>query len=122
MMDASASIPLKAVVRRTFSRTVIEVSGDLDFSTVSTFTEHYALAKSTLSKISDPQTLVLDLRNLNFIDSSGLFLLVGIHQEVATTPHVLSVVVREHSQPQRVIALDRYDKMLNVTSELDEAP
>jgi len=113
---------MKAVVRRTFSRTVIEASGDLDFSTVPIFAEDFASVKSTLSKISDPQTLVLDLRNLNFIDSSGLFLLVRIHEEMATTPHMLSVVVREHSQPQRVITLDRYDKMLNVTSELDEAP
>ena len=121
-MDGSTPPPwIKAVIRRTFSRIVIEATGDLDTSTVPAFAEHYALAKSTLSKITDPQTLVLDLRNLNFIDSSGLFLLIRIHQEMGATPHALRIVVRQHSQPERVIKLGRYDKTLNVANDLDEA-
>ena len=93
---------------------VIDASGDLDLTTVSTLEEHYKSVQSHLSKMSESQTLILDLRKITFIDSAGLAYLVRISQDMIGSQHRFNVVVRENGQPERVIKLGQFGTVLNV--------
>ena len=76
------------------SYTVVTVGGDLDLSSVSVLQEHLVIVLSSLGPC-----IALDLRELTFMDSSGLALLVrcwklasaagGTLRLVAPPPHVV---------------------------------
>jgi anti-sigma B factor antagonist len=55
------------------SAAVVQLCGELDLSSI-------PLLRSVIDEIRAPSTLVLDLRGLGFIDSSGLHLLVELHE------------------------------------------
>jgi anti-anti-sigma factor len=63
-------------------------------------------------------SVVLDLRRLAFIDSSGIGLLIKAHQAETATVHT---VVAPGSQVDRVFVIAGIDRVLPIFSDLDEA-
>jgi anti-anti-sigma factor len=66
----------------------IAVSGELDLSSALTFDEEVRRAEERL-----PDTLVLDLRKLRFMDSTGLRLIVSAHARAKTRGRRLAIVL-----------------------------
>jgi anti-anti-sigma factor len=116
MIDNSSQLPaIKVAVRRVWDGFVIEAAGDLDLSTVPVFIEHYDSARAHLSKMFERQILTADIRNIGFIDSAALALLLRISREASESKYSFQVVVRPDSQPDRVIKLGRFYDVLNIT-------
>jgi anti-sigma B factor antagonist len=66
----------------------IAVAGELDLSSALTFDEEMRRAEERL-----PETLVLDLRKLRFMDSTGLRLIVSAHARAKTRGRRLAIVL-----------------------------
>jgi anti-anti-sigma factor len=66
----------------------IAVSGELDLSSALTFDEEVRRAEERL-----PETLVLDLRRLRFMDSTGLRLIMSAHARAKTRGRRLAIVL-----------------------------
>jgi anti-sigma B factor antagonist len=81
------------------STKLISVSGELDLASGPEL-------ESELDKVSAPQTtlLVVDLRELEFMDSTGLSIIVRAHQRLAETGCELGLV-RGSTQVQRLLDL-----------------
>jgi RND superfamily putative drug exporter len=71
---AVAAQPLALEVERTDGRVLVRATGDLDLSTAR------RLHETLLREEQDAPTVVVDLRAVRFIDSSGLAALVSAHQ------------------------------------------
>ena len=65
--------PFLVDVRRRDDDAIVQPHGELDLATVETL-------QAALDGVERAGRLVLDLRGLSFIDSSGLHLLVALHQ------------------------------------------
>ncbi|HXO07640.1 MAG TPA: STAS domain-containing protein [Solirubrobacteraceae bacterium] len=68
---------------------------------------------------SDADQLVLDLRGLEFMDSTGLSIVVGAHQRVAETGRKLSVV-KGPPQVQRLLDLTGVSERLQLVDTPEE--
>ena len=66
----------------------IAVSGELDLSSALTFDDELRRAEERL-----PETLVLDLRKLRFMDSTGLRLLMSAHSRARSRGRRLAIVL-----------------------------
>jgi anti-sigma B factor antagonist len=66
----------------------IAVSGELDLSSALTFDDEVRRAEERL-----PETLVLDLRKLRFMDSTGLRLIMSAHARARTRGRRLAIVL-----------------------------
>ena len=72
----------------------IALAGELDLSSALTFDEEVRRAEERL-----PDTLVLDLRKLRFMDSTGLRLIMSAHSRARTRGRRLAIVLG--SEPVR---------------------
>jgi anti-sigma B factor antagonist len=95
--------------------TVVSVSGDIDMSTAPQLDQH-------LTEISDSgsREIVVDLTNVDFLDSSALGALVGVHKHVAASGGTLKVVC-SHPKIERIFAITRLTEVIPVFVTLDEA-
>jgi hypothetical protein len=59
------------------------------------------------------------MRNVAFIDSAGLALLVEVRKRYSENCH-LALIVEAGSQPERVLRLGRFDTFLQVCHSPDE--
>jgi anti-sigma B factor antagonist len=86
-------------VRRDGARAVVGVSGELDLASGPEL-------ESELDQLSGPETnlVVLDLRQLEFMDSTGLSILVRAHQRLAGEGCEMGLV-RGSQQVQRLLDL-----------------
>ena len=78
-------VPFSVEVQRHGDVAVVEPRGELDVATVQTL-------RAIVEEIKSPGRLVLDLRGLSFIDSSGLHLLVALHQRAQSDGFQLALV------------------------------
>lgn len=87
---------------------VIALEGELDMATVST------LRTAVLGALdSDVRSIVLDMRDLAFIDSSGLCTIVGLHERARRTG--VKVVLRSPSPlAARIFSITGQDEVLTV--------
>ena len=69
----SAPRPFMVDVQRRNGVAIVQPHGELDLATVPTL-------DAALERVEITERLVLDLRGLSFIDSSGLHLLVALHR------------------------------------------
>jgi anti-sigma B factor antagonist len=93
--------------------TVVSVKGQLDLSTAP------ALREKLLALFSNsgyPEHLILDLRQVPFIDSTALGVLVGTHRRLNRDGGRMTVVVNESLQ--RIMRIAGLDKMWTVVEEL----
>ena len=86
-------------VRRQGAATVISVSGELDLASSPALQEELDRAAG-----SDSQMLIIDLRELDFMDSTGLSVLVRAHQRIEEQGRQLAMV-KGPQQVQRLLSL-----------------
>jgi anti-sigma B factor antagonist len=92
-------------------RTVLTVFGELDLASCSQLAE-------TLTQLADRETLVIDLRQLGFIDSTGISLLVRTHRSCQEAGHRL-VLVDGGGQVHRLLELTGLVDSLDLVRDLD---
>jgi anti-sigma B factor antagonist len=78
-------VPFSVAVQRHGNVAIVEPRGELDVATAQTL-------HAILEEIKTPGRLVLDLRGLSFIDSSGLHLLVALHQRAQRDGFQLALI------------------------------
>ena len=86
----------------------LALRGELDLSTVSKVEEELRRAEA-----SEPSLLVLDLSELNFLDSTGLRLIVTTDQRAREGGRRVAVV-KGPDAVQRVFAITRLDERLEM--------
>ena len=81
---------------------VVQPCGELDLSSVT-------MLRAAIEGILAPSTLVLDLRGVGFIDSSGLHLLVDLQERAARDGFELRLIAPAApvDRPIRLCGLDR---------------
>lgn len=95
----------------------VTAEGDIDLSTTALLRE--ALEKICASR-AEPVNLLVDIREVTFIDSAGLALLVEIRKRFMDHCR-LSLLIAKGSQPERVLRLGRFDTFLRICYTLEEA-
>ena len=78
-------VPFSVEVERHGDVAIVEARGELDVATVQKL-------RAILEEIKSAGRLVLDLRGLSFIDSSGLHMLVGLNQRAQRGGFQLALV------------------------------
>jgi anti-anti-sigma factor len=101
-------------VRNENRTALVVVSGELDVASGPTLEQE--LAKS---EASDAQLLILDLRDLDFIDSTGLSILIKAHQHAEASGRRFAVV-RGTSQVQRLLSLTGLEERLTLVDSPEE--
>ena len=103
-IDLACPSPFAVEVQRRDDVASVAPRGDLDLATVDSLS-------SALNGIDGAGRLVLDLRGLSFIDSSGLQLLVALHHRAQREGFELSLIAPA-SSAGRAIELCGLDKTL----------
>jgi anti-sigma B factor antagonist len=95
--------------------TIVVVSGELDLASSPELEEQ-------LDRVweSDPEQLVIDLRPLEFMDSTGLSIIVGAHQRLAGKGQSLNLV-KGSAQVQRLLDLTGVADRLRLVDTPEEA-
>ena len=96
-------------VRNTDATTVISVSGELDLASSPALEEELERVAQ-----SDAQLVVVDLRGLEFMDSTGLSVLVRAHQRAEENGRRLGLV-NGSQQVQRLLTLTGVADRLTLT-------
>ena len=101
-------------VRTEGRATIVAVSGELDLASSPELQEQ-------LDQVweSDPEQLVIDLRQLEFMDSTGLSIIVGAHQRLAEKGRSLSLV-KGSAQVQRLLDLTGVAERLRLVDTPEE--
>ena len=111
---AAALEPFAVKVQRRDDVAIVQARGELDVATVETL-------RATLGAIVSTGRLVLDLRGLSFIDSTGLHLLVALHQRAQRDGFQLTLVAPA-APVDRAIRLCGLDEALPFVDALDGEP
>lgn len=93
-------------VRHEGQTTVVALTGELDLASSHMLEEQLAAA-------GDTELVIVDLRELEFIDSTGLSVLVKAHQEAQEAGRRFGVV-RGNAQVQRLLGLTGLAERLTV--------
>jgi anti-sigma B factor antagonist len=101
-------------VRNADDSTVISVSGELDLASSPALEEELERVAQ-----SDAQLVVVDLRNLEFMDSTGLSVLVRAHQRAEENGRRLGLV-NGSQQVQRLLTLTGVADRLTLTDVPEE--
>jgi anti-anti-sigma factor len=101
-------------VRNADATTVISVSGELDLASSPALEEELERVAQ-----SDAQLVVVDLRNLEFMDSTGLSVLVRAHQRAEESGRRLGLV-NGSQQVQRLLTLTGVADRLTLTDVPEE--
>ena len=101
-----------ADVKREDARAVLQLTGELDVSSSTVLEEE-------LGRLEDVPTIVLDLSQLEFVDSTGLGVLVKTHQRLREQDRRLAVI-QGGGQVRRLLELTGLDQQLTLIVELDE--
>jgi len=96
-------------ILRDDGKTIVRLAGDLDFATVAEVMP--ALEKECAR---NPKQLVLDLSRVEFLDSSGIYLLVTVHKRL--TANGCSLIVTDPSAAaSRALQVTATDRVLPIT-------
>jgi anti-sigma B factor antagonist len=101
-------------VRNEGDTTVIAVSGELDLASSPALQEELDRAAG-----SDAQLLIIDLRDLDFMDSTGLSVLVRAHQRSEEQGRQLAMV-KGPQQVQRLLSLTGVAERLRLVDSPEE--
>jgi anti-sigma B factor antagonist len=102
-MSAEVAPEFSADVRIENGCAVIAVAGELDFGVE-------PRARVTLDAVDDARVVVIDLRELTFMDSSGIHLLFAIRDRCRANGQTLRVVRGETSVHRGLAALELEDE------------
>jgi anti-anti-sigma factor len=101
-------------VRNRNRTALVVVSGELDVASGPTLEQELAKADA-----SGAQLVILDLRSLDFIDSTGLSILIKAHQQAEASGRRFAVV-RGRSQVQRLLGLTGLEERLTLVDSPEE--
>ena len=101
-------------VRNADATTVISVSGELDLASSPALEEELERVAQ-----SDAQLVVVDLRSLEFMDSTGLSVLVRAHQRAEENGRRLGLI-NGSQQVQRLLTLTGVAERLTLTDVPEE--
>jgi anti-anti-sigma factor len=103
--------PFAVEVQRRNDVAIVQPHGELDLATAETL-------RAALDGIERPGRLVLDLRGLSFIDSTGLRLLVALHKRAERDGFQLTLVAPA-APADRAIQLSGLDQALPFVATAD---
>lgn len=92
---------------------VVSLSGELDIASSPRVVE-------VLADMGDTQVLV-DLRKVDFIDSSGLKMLVSEEKRLKASGSSLTLVVSEEGSVRRLLDITRLSDSFTILSSIDQA-
>ena len=90
----------------------VRAIGEVDVSNEPT------LRQPLMAAVADPQkrAVTLDLRQVGFMDSAAMALLMEAHKRLAQQGRVMTVLVRPESPPDLVLRKFRFDRVLHTVS------
>ncbi len=95
---------------------VIGATGEVDLTTAPQLREAILAAVNSAEK----PPLVIDLSQVDFIDSAGLALLVEARKRLAPEGRSLNVLLTAGHQPERVLKLGRFDTIMKLAYSLND--
>jgi anti-sigma B factor antagonist len=101
-------------VSREGERAVLRLDGELDLAGVPLLED-----AAEQAALDDPTTLVLDLRGLEFIDSTGLRAILSLEERCAERGQTFALV-RGSEQVQRLMRMTRVDEHLKIIASPEE--
>jgi anti-sigma B factor antagonist len=101
-------------VSREGERVVLSLNGELDLASVPLLESEVENAT-----LDSPATIVLDLRKLEFIDSTGLRVILSLDKR-STERGVTFAIVRGSQQVQRLMSMTRVDEHLRIIATPEE--
>jgi anti-anti-sigma factor len=122
-MELGSAIPmsrdgfggLSISVERPFAGVVaVNVSGELDMSNRDDLRDALESARADAS-----EKLVIDLRGLSFMDSSGLRLLLDTWNESTVSDRAMQIIVPKEGLVRRVLEISGCDVILPVVDQPD---
>jgi anti-sigma B factor antagonist len=96
-------------ILRDGDKTIVRLAGDLDFATVA---EVMPVLEEACAR--NPAQVVLDLSRVEFLDSSGISLLVTVHKR-RTADGCSLVVTNPSAAVSRVLEVTATDRVLSIT-------
>lgn len=69
---------------------------------------------------SDRSAVIVDLSQVDFIDSAGLALLVETRKKLAPESRTLHILLTPGRQPERVLKLGHFDTIMNLAYNLED--
>lgn len=121
MTDSKHTLPPHSVsIHQIKSGIVIDFQGDLDLVSAPVLDRRFEEALGDLKSMSEDQTLFLDLRKLDFIDSAGLALLIHMSKELTAISRTFTVLVTEKGQPDRILRIGHFYKILDLAYEFKD--
>jgi anti-sigma B factor antagonist len=96
--------------------TVLEVGGEIDVYTARQFRDHL----SDILVNPEATRLIVDIRRVEFFDSSGLGVLVGIHRRCRALGGGLAVVA-PHERLLKIFRITGLDAVLAIYDSVDDA-
>lgn len=109
-------VKLQLTFRKTGTTMVVSISGEIDHHNAVVIREEIDRRFS----VSSAKNLVFNLKNLRFMDSSGLGILIGRYKAVSATGGKTSIASPAQST-ERLINLAGINKIIPVYKTLDEA-
>ena len=94
---------------------LITAAGELDLANKEAFSDTIASAQKDSAR-----ALVLDIRGLSFMDSSGLRVLIDTWNECNLADRKLTIVIRKEGLVRRVLEVSGCDAILPVVEDVDE--
>jgi anti-sigma B factor antagonist len=91
----------------------VQLSGELDLATASKLEDELKRVE-----VSEPALILLDLRPLSFMDSSGLRALLAADARAREGGRRL-VLIRGDERVQRVLRITRLDERLEIVDDVD---
>lgn len=111
-MSGTEPPPFNLTVEDHDGRRVVAATGELDLATAG------ALEDAVLPAVREGRHVVLDLRGLDFMDSSGVRVIVAAHVAAGEHDGRLSLVRLESGTPiQRVLEISGLDSVLDIVDE-----
>lgn len=96
--------------------TLIKANGEVDLTTAPHLRQPIMEAINNSAR----QSVIVDLSQVDFIDSAGLAVLVEARKQLAPKARVLHVLLTRGRQPERVLKLGRFDTIITLIYSLDE--
>jgi anti-anti-sigma factor len=93
---------------------IVAASGEVDMSTTP------ALREQLRSPAAQAPVVVLDLREVTFMDSSGLGVIVGQHKRAQERDEQFAVAVGGAAAVQRILELSGLVKVLDIVADPQE--
>ena len=97
---------------------VIEAIGEVDLTTAPQLKEFLLAAVGATEK----SPVIVDLSQVDFIDSAGLALLVEARKRLTPEGRTLNILLTPGRQPERVLKLGRFDTIMRLAYSLDDLP